>query len=235
MTPERWPALPYGAWKDTYATYSHEVISHGFWPGSAQVAKPAFYAYVVPEPQGFKDASVQPDGAYYHRELGEFILPYEAVRSAVSPERAITEFVDSTSKPCWRVRGWSKSGFRQPQRKRQFCLFFLKVRIYASRVGAQGLDRRLELVQVSFHDTPHQRKIHTEVAVRQTIAHAGDLLPRDLRATLLRGARELLDGLANDLELANDGVLAHALGHESVAAHRRVFFNVLDCVVNVTR
>ena len=76
--------------------YSHEVISHGFWPGSGPVLEPAFYAYAVPDPAGFKDAKVQPDAAFFHQELGEFILPYEAVRSAKSPEAAIRAFVDTT-------------------------------------------------------------------------------------------------------------------------------------------
>jgi hypothetical protein len=76
--------------------YSHEVISHGFWPGSGAVLEPAFYAYAVPEPAGLKDARIGPDAAYYHRELGEFILPYEAVRSAPSPDAAIIAFIDST-------------------------------------------------------------------------------------------------------------------------------------------
>ena len=76
--------------------YSHEVISHGFWPGSGPVLEPAFYAYAVPEPAGLKDAQVQPDAAYYHRELNEFILPYEAVRQADSPDDAIHAFIDST-------------------------------------------------------------------------------------------------------------------------------------------
>ena len=62
--------------------YSHEVISHGFWPGSGPVLEPAFYAYAVPEPPGLKAARVQPRGAFYHGELGEFILPYETVRKA---------------------------------------------------------------------------------------------------------------------------------------------------------
>jgi hypothetical protein len=59
--------------------------------------------------------------------------------------------------------------------------------------------------------------IHTEVIVCEAIAHAGDLLPRDLRATLPRRIGELLDGLANDPELANHSVLTHPLGHERVA------------------
>jgi hypothetical protein len=76
--------------------YSHEVISHGFWPGSAPVLEPAFYAYAAPEPDGLKDARVLPEQAYYHRELGEFILPYEAVRQADAPDDVIRSFIDST-------------------------------------------------------------------------------------------------------------------------------------------
>jgi len=76
--------------------YSCEVISHGFWPGSAPVLEPAFYAYAVPEPAGFNELKVEPEAAYYHRDLGEFILPYESVRTARSPEAAIRAFVEST-------------------------------------------------------------------------------------------------------------------------------------------
>jgi hypothetical protein len=76
--------------------YSHEVISHGFWPGSGALLEPALYAYAVPAPPGFKDAKVKPEAAYFHQELGEFILPYEAVRKAASPEAAVHTFVQST-------------------------------------------------------------------------------------------------------------------------------------------
>ena len=76
--------------------YSHEVISHGFWPGSGPLLEPAFYAYAVPEPAALKDAPVEPAAAYYHRELGEFILPYEAVRLSRDPASAIHSFIDST-------------------------------------------------------------------------------------------------------------------------------------------
>jgi hypothetical protein len=73
--------------------YSHEVISHGFWPGGGPLPDPVFYAYAAPEPPGFKEARVSPEFAYYHRELGEFILPYDVVRSAASPDQAILAFV----------------------------------------------------------------------------------------------------------------------------------------------
>jgi hypothetical protein len=88
--------------------YSHEVISHGFWPGSGPLLEPALYAYAVPEPQGLKTAAVQPDGAYYHAELNEFILPYEVVRNASSPESAIAMFVDSTYEQAATLAKWDR-------------------------------------------------------------------------------------------------------------------------------
>ena len=93
--------------------YSHEVISHGFWPGSAPVLEPAFYAYAVPEPQGLKTAVIQPEGAFYHAELGEFILPYEAVRTAASPEAAIAAFVDSTYDQAATLAGWDRAALER--------------------------------------------------------------------------------------------------------------------------
>jgi hypothetical protein len=89
--------------------YSHEVISHGFWPGSDPLFEPAFYAYMVPEPAGLKDAAVQPSAAYYHRELGEFILPYEAVRLASDPAAALRSFVDSTYYRAAALGGWDRA------------------------------------------------------------------------------------------------------------------------------
>ena len=90
--------------------YSHEVISHGFWPGSGPVLEAAFYAYAVPEPEGLKEAAVQPAAAYYHRELGEFILPYEAVRTSADPDRAIQLFVDSTYEQAATLARWDRAG-----------------------------------------------------------------------------------------------------------------------------
>jgi hypothetical protein len=89
--------------------YSHEVISHGFWPGSGALLEPAFYAYMVPEPAGLKDAPVQPSAAYYHRELGEFILPYEAVRAASDPAGQIRSFIDSTYDRAATLGRWDRA------------------------------------------------------------------------------------------------------------------------------
>jgi hypothetical protein len=85
-----------GADAITREAYSHEVISHGFWPGGGAVAEPAFYAYAAPEPEGFRGASVRPAAAFYSPALSEFLLPYEAVRTAASPASELTAFLEST-------------------------------------------------------------------------------------------------------------------------------------------
>jgi hypothetical protein len=95
--------------------YSHEVISHGFWPGSGPVLEPAFYAYAVPEPDGFKTAQAEPDAAFYHRELNEFILPYEAVRMARAPDAAIAAFMDSTYAAAAARGGWNRTALDLPR------------------------------------------------------------------------------------------------------------------------
>jgi hypothetical protein len=93
--------------------YSHEVISHGFWPGNASLPESAFYAYAVPEPSGLKEARVEPPAASYHREMGEFILPYAAVRAAESPEKAIAAFVDSTYEVAATLGHWDRGALER--------------------------------------------------------------------------------------------------------------------------
>jgi hypothetical protein len=94
--------------------YSHEVISHGFWPGGGPVLEPAFYAYAAPEPPGLKEAAVLPAAAYYHRELGEFILPYEAVRTSPDPDAAIRAFIDSTYAQAATLARWDRAALERP-------------------------------------------------------------------------------------------------------------------------
>lgn len=94
--------------------YSHEVVSHGFWPGSEPVLEAAFYAYAVPEPAGFKSAHVEPEAAFYHSTLNEFVLPYEAVRTARSPERAIGAFLASTYDAAATLGSWNRAALDRP-------------------------------------------------------------------------------------------------------------------------
>ncbi|MGE5357894.1 MAG: DUF5996 family protein [Bacteroidales bacterium] len=104
----RAPERP-GADAITREAYSHEVISHGFWPGSGPVQEAAFYAYAAPEPAGLKTAPVRPGAAYYHPELSEFILPYEAVRTAASPEGDLSAFLASTYDAAAELAGWKRA------------------------------------------------------------------------------------------------------------------------------
>ena len=76
--------------------YSHEESSAGFWPGSGAVDYPAFYSYAYPEPAGFRTSKVRPDAAFFSEALGEFILPYDAVRTAADPDQALLDFLQST-------------------------------------------------------------------------------------------------------------------------------------------
>jgi hypothetical protein len=79
-----------------HEAYSHEVSSAGFWPGGGAIDYPAFYSYAYPEPQGFRATKVKPDAAFFSEALGEFILPYDAVRTAADPDKALLDFLQST-------------------------------------------------------------------------------------------------------------------------------------------
>jgi hypothetical protein len=86
--------------------YSHEVSSCGYWPDGDQGL---FYSYIYPEPDGFRDAPVQPDGAYYSEELGEFVLPYERVRESGNPENLLLDFLQTTYEAAAEHAGWQRS------------------------------------------------------------------------------------------------------------------------------
>jgi hypothetical protein len=85
--------------------YSHEVSSCGFWPGAGEGS---FYAYAYPQPDGFADAAVSPAAASYDRTLGEFILPYTAVRTASDPERDLLTFFESTYAAAADLAKWDR-------------------------------------------------------------------------------------------------------------------------------
>jgi hypothetical protein len=88
--------------------YSHEESSAGFWPGSGAIDYPAFYSYTYPEPAGFRTMRVRPDAAFFSEVLGEFILPYDAVRSAAQPEQALLEFLQSTYEAAANAAKWDR-------------------------------------------------------------------------------------------------------------------------------
>jgi hypothetical protein len=93
--------------------YSHEVSSCGFWPGGGAMTEPAFYAYAYPEPQGFKDQPLQPKAAFYSGDLREFILPYNAVRNADNPDRALLEFLQSTYEAAANCANWDRTALER--------------------------------------------------------------------------------------------------------------------------
>jgi Family of unknown function (DUF5996) len=88
--------------------YSHEVSSAGFWPGSGAIDYPAFYSYAYPEPAGFRTTAVRPDAAFFSEALGEFILPYDAVRTAARPDQALLEFLQSTYEAAANAAKWDR-------------------------------------------------------------------------------------------------------------------------------
>jgi hypothetical protein len=88
--------------------YSHEVSSAGFWPGNAMYPQAAFYSYIYPEPAGFKIAEIQPSAAYYHKEMGEYLLPYDIVRQSDDPEQMVLDFLESTYNAAANLAGWNR-------------------------------------------------------------------------------------------------------------------------------
>jgi len=88
--------------------YSQEVSSCGFWPGGGAVTAPAFYAYSYPEPPGFKEYSIQPKEAFYHAQMGEFLLPYDVVRTADSPDDVVMAFLQSTYEAAATCGKWNR-------------------------------------------------------------------------------------------------------------------------------
>jgi hypothetical protein len=99
----------------TKQAYSHEVISHGFWPGDGEVIKDAaFYAYAAPEPAGFRDQRVMPSKAFYSGEKNEFFLMYDDVRLSRAPEQALLEFFQSTYETGANLAHWDRASLERP-------------------------------------------------------------------------------------------------------------------------
>jgi hypothetical protein len=94
--------------------YSHEVSSAGFWPGSGAIDYPAFYSYAYPEPAGFRSAPVRPDAAFFSEAVGEFILPYDAVRTAAQPDQTLLEFLHSSYEAAANAAKWDREALECP-------------------------------------------------------------------------------------------------------------------------
>jgi predicted GNAT family acetyltransferase len=105
MHPGGVPALPDAVAREAY---DREVSSAGFWPGGGGIDYPAFYAYAYPAPNGFRAAPIRPDAAFWHESLSEFILPYDAVRTAADPEEALLSFLVSTYEAAADLGAWDR-------------------------------------------------------------------------------------------------------------------------------
>ena len=98
----------------TREAYSHEVSSAGFWPGGGPLDQAAFYSYAYPTPDGFAQARVAPADAVFDASLGEFLLPYEAVRTAADPEHTLLEFLQTTYEVAASCANWDRSTLECP-------------------------------------------------------------------------------------------------------------------------
>jgi hypothetical protein len=104
------PAPPRpGADVITRVAYSHEVYSCGFWPGDVRFPEAAYYAYIAPAPAGFSTATVRPSAARWNPQLGEYLLPYEAVRSGEDPRAVLLEFFQSTYDAAADLARWDRA------------------------------------------------------------------------------------------------------------------------------
>lgn len=95
--------------------YSHEVSSCGFWPGGSG-SEAIFYSYAYPAPDGFGDAKVTPDAAHFSKQLGEFVLAYDDVRTSKSPDDALMAFLQSTYDAAADLAQWDRAFFDEPHR-----------------------------------------------------------------------------------------------------------------------
>ena len=102
-----------GADTVTREAYSHEVSSAGFWPGGGEITGPAFYSYAAPEPLGFAEQRVRPQAAFYHPQMKEFLLMYDDVRAAPSPNAALMEFLQSTYDAAADLGKWDRKALER--------------------------------------------------------------------------------------------------------------------------
>jgi hypothetical protein len=168
--------------------YSHEVISHGFWPGGdwldfGRIEEPMFYAYAVPPPAGFESAHVVPREAHYSAKLGEYLLPYEVVRTAERPDDVLLAFMESTYRAAAERAGWDVEALDAGSRveKGEHAL--------RERSASEVFDEHLRLAQEHDIDTDLARNYSDDCVIMmgQGTYHGHD------------GARALADQLEREL------------------------------------
>jgi uncharacterized protein DUF5996 len=108
----RAPALP-DADAVTREAASHEESSCGFWPGSGTIQAPAFYAYILPTPAGLEQEPIRPSSAFWSPELSQFILLYEDVRQAATPDDVLLEFFQSTYEAGATLAHWDRAALER--------------------------------------------------------------------------------------------------------------------------
>ncbi|HEX9698865.1 MAG TPA: DUF5996 family protein [Acidobacteriota bacterium] len=97
----------------TREAYSHEVSSCGFWPGGGPISYPAFYSYAYPEPPGFAGAPIRPANAFYSTDFREFVLAYDVVRQAPSPDDTLLDFLQTTYDAAADLAGWDRASLER--------------------------------------------------------------------------------------------------------------------------
>ena len=113
---------PVGAPRFMRLAEDQENAACGFWPGNVNMGgvtlgEPAFYAYIYPEPEGYRQSPMRPEAAYFNEQLGEFILPYDAVQRSSDPEQTLLEFFQSTYEAAVRFALWDRAALERPSRK----------------------------------------------------------------------------------------------------------------------
>ncbi len=114
LAPEHPGGIPNLPDRVTREAYSHEVSSCGFWAGGGAVPYPAYYAYAYPAPPGYAEARVAPDDAFFSKDYGEFILPYETVRNAADPDATLMAFLQSTYAAAADLARWDRAALERP-------------------------------------------------------------------------------------------------------------------------
>jgi hypothetical protein len=107
------PSVPFVADYVVQEAYSHQESSCGFWPGGGPVPFPVFYSYAYPGPPGFRDAPLRPDAASFNSDLAEFILPYDDVRQADSPDDLLLQFLQSTYEAAANTAKWDREALER--------------------------------------------------------------------------------------------------------------------------